>query len=50
VGDGFMLLIAALYLCAGIGYAIENNGWLTVVVWCYAIANVAFVKAYEALK
>jgi sugar phosphate permease len=47
-GNGFMLLIAFLYLCAGVGYVIDRKGWLAVVVVCYAIANVAMVLSVMA--
>ena len=50
MGNGFMLIIAALYLCAAVGYVVDRNGWMALVVFCYAISNIAFVKAAEALK
>lgn len=45
MGNGFMLLIAALYLCAAIGYWIDGNWPWVIVTLCYATANVALVLA-----
>jgi hypothetical protein len=42
-GNGFMLLIACLYFCAAVGYVIDRNAWMAVVVVCYGLANVAMV-------
>jgi hypothetical protein len=47
-GDGFMLVIAALYLCAAVGYSIDRNGWMAAVMVCYALSNIAIVQANRA--
>ena len=45
MGNGFMLVIALLYLGAAIGYAKDRNWWMALTVLCYAVANVALVAA-----
>lgn len=43
MGHTFMLVIAGLYLCAGISYTIDRNWPMALVSLCYGAANIGLV-------